>query len=234
VAKGRLVRGFGPAASTMMASALGSFDDAVSDCYASSAPMLAQRRQRLAKALQNDVNELYMKQHRTLSLSTIARYKSQLIKVVGRSGSVAEWQQDSLRKNAEKHFDAAIGQLMVTGVGEATRAQLTTAFGKQLTEVTQKFLESPPTQLQAIAAMRRKTGKAHKPPRGVRAGLGLVGAVRSKYGGGQGNLQTYAGYQDGLNSAHIMFANDGNIADSSGAEPPFWRWQPKLNFDIAV
>ena len=53
-------------------------------------------------------------------------------------------------------------------------------------------------------------------------------------GGGQGNLQTYAGYSAGLNSAHIMFANDGLIADSSGQEPPFWRWQPKMNFDIST
>ena len=61
-----------------------------------------------------------------------------------------------------------------------------------------------------------------------------MGAARSKIGGGQGNLQTYAGYTEGLNSAHIMFANDGLIADSSGSEPPFWRWQPKMNFDISV
>ena len=89
-------------------------------------------------------------------------------------------------------------------------------------------------QLQAIAAMRRKTGKAQKPPRGIRAGLGLTGAVHSAFGGGQGNIQTFAGYTEGLNSAHIMFANDGLIADSSGSEPPFWRWQPKMNFDISI
>jgi len=68
----------------------------------------------------------------------------------------------------------------------------------------------------------------------VQAGVGLVGAVRSTFGGGQGNLQTYAGYVDGLNSAHIMFANDGLVADSSGSEPPPLRWQPKLNFDISI
>ena len=54
---------------------------------------------------------------------------------------------------------------------------------KQLTETAQKFLESPPMQLQAIAAMRRETGKGQKPPRGIRAGLGLTGAVRSAFGG---------------------------------------------------
>ena len=63
---------------------------------------------------------------------------------------------------------------------------------------------------------------------------GVVGALRPTFGGGQGNLQTYAGYTEGLNSAHIMFANDGLIADSSGSEPPFWRWQPKMNFDISI
>ena len=78
---------------------------------------------------------------------------------------------------------------------------MTTQFGKQLTEITQKFIDSPPMQLQAIAAMRRKTGRGMKPPRGIRAGVGVVGALRSTFGGGQGNLQTYAGYTEGLNSA---------------------------------
>lgn len=89
-------------------------------------------------------------------------------------------------------------------------------------------------QLQAIGAMRRRTGKGPKPPRGIQAGLGLVGAMRSSFGGGQGNIQTYAGYVDGLNSVHFMFANDGLIADSSGSEPPPFRWQPKMNFDISI
>ena len=44
----------------------------------------------------------------------------------------------------------------------------------------------------------------------------------------------YAGYVDGLNSLHVMYANDGAIADSSGAEPPPFRWQPKMNFDISI
>ena len=64
-------------------------------------------------------------------------------------------------------------------------------------------------QLQAISAMRRRMGKALKPPRGIRAGVGLVGALRNQFGGGQGNIQTYAGYVDGLNSVHVMYANDG-------------------------
>ena len=89
-------------------------------------------------------------------------------------------------------------------------------------------------QLQAIGAMRRKTGKGQKPPRGIRAGVGLVGALRGTWSGGQGNLQTYAGYTEGLNSAHILVANDGLVSDSTGSEPPFFRWQPKMNFDISV
>ena len=64
--------------------------------------------------------------------------------------------------------------------------------------------------------------------------MGLVGALRSTFGGGQGNLQTYAGYTEGLNSAHVMIANDGLVTDSSGTEPPLWRWQPKMNFDISI
>jgi len=234
VAKGKLVRNFGPSAAATIERTLTTYASGVSSCSAASVAMLAQRRSRLQKAVQNDVAEMFSKQHRQLTVSTINKFKSQLIAVMSRGGSVAEWQQEGLRRNAEKHFDATVGELLVPGLGDATRAQLTTAFGKQLTEVTQKFLESPPMQLQAIAAMRRRTGKAPKPSRGIRAGLGLVGAVRSQFGGGQGNIQTYAGYQEGLNSGHIMFANDGLIADSSGAEPPLFRWQPKMNFDISI
>ena len=88
----------------------------------------------------------------------------------------------------------ALSKLIVPALGGATRQQLNTAFGTQLTEQTQKYLESPPMQLEAMNAMRRRTGKGQKPPRGVRAGVGLVGAMHAKSGGGQGNLQTFAGY----------------------------------------
>eukprot|EP00965_Chrysotila_dentata_P080369 2651509-Pleurochrysis_carterae.AAC.1 len=39
--------------------------------------------------------------------------------------------------------------------------------------------------------------------------LGCAGAIRNQWGGGQGNLQSFVGFVDGLNSAHLMFANDG-------------------------
>jgi len=188
----------------------------------------------LQKALQADVQELFTKQHRLLTLTTIAQFKDQLLKVVSRSGAPQQWQQDGLRRNSEKQFDAALAALLIPSLGGPTRQQLNTAFGQQLTEQTSKYLESPPMQIQAMNAMRRRTGKGQKPPRGMRVGLGVVGAARSKIGGGQGNLQTFAGYTSGLNSAHFMFANDGLIPDSSGSEPPPLRFQPKMNFDISI
>lgn len=184
--------------------------------------------------LSNDVQELYAKQHRVLTIRTINQFKQQLLKVAGRSGSVQQWQQESIRANAEKRFDADLANLMVDGLAGPSRQQLTTAFGQQLTDVAGKLMQSSAMQLQAIAAMGRRVRKAGKPPRGIRYGLGIVGAARSKIGGGQGNLQTYAGYQSGLNSAHFMFANDGLIPDSSGAEPAPLRFQPKVNFDISI
>ena len=115
-----------------------------------------------------------------------------------------------------------------------SKQQLLDAFGKQLTTAATALQESPAMQLTAITAMRRRTAKPPKNPRGVRVGLGVVGACHSKIGGGQGNLQTFAGYTSGLNSAHVLFANDGAIPDSSGSEPDLLRFQPKLNFDIAI
>ena len=61
----------------------------------------------------------------------------------------------------------------------------------------------------------------------------FLGAVRSALSGGQGNIQTYAGYTEGLNSAHIMFANDGLVADSSGSEPPCCTLPPWSDSDIS-
>jgi len=234
VAKNQLVPNFGSSAATMLNASLALFDAGVADCSAATSAMLAQRRTRLHKALLSDVQELFSKQHRLLTTSTMGRFKGQLLKVVQRSGAPQQWQQDGLRRNAEKHFDAVLASLMVPGIGGPSRQQLNTAFGQQLTDQTSKYLESPPMQLSAMNAMRRRTGKGQKPPRGVRVGVGLVGAMRSKIGGGQGNLQTFAGYTSGLNSAHFMFANDGAIPDSSGSEPPPFRWQPKMNFDIAI
>ena len=94
----------------MLSSALATFDAGVSTCSGASTPMIAQRRQRLAKALQNDVQELLSKQHRQLTTSTINRFKAQLIRVMGRGGTVLEWQQEGLRRNAEKHYDAAVSR----------------------------------------------------------------------------------------------------------------------------
>ena len=223
--KGKLVGGFGPNAAAMRG-AMATFDAGVSECSGASAGMIAQRRSRLQKALQNDVAELLSKQHRQLTVRTVNKYKSQLISVMGRSGAVADWQQEGLRRNAEKEFDAAIGGLIVEGLGDATRAQMTTQFGKQLTEITQKFIDSPPMQLQAIAAMRRKTGRGMKPPRGIRAGVGVVGACAPPWRrpGQPADVRRLHG---GARSAHIMIANDGLVADSSGSEPPLWRWQPR-------
>ena len=64
--------------------------------------------------------------------------------------------------------------------------------------------------------------------------LSLVGAVRSKWYGGQGAVQSFVGYTSGLNSAHLMFSNDGNVPNQDGTDLPFFRWQPKLNFDVAL
>ena len=88
--------------------------------------------------------------------------------------------------------------------------------------------------LEAISAMRRKTAGGGKVPRGLHYGLSLVGAVRSKWYGGQGAVQSFVGYTNGLNSAHLMFSNDGNVPNQDGTDLPFFRWQPKLNFDIAL
>ena len=49
IAKGKMVKGFGVAAAAILSDALSTFDAGVSSCSVASAPMLAQRRARLAK-----------------------------------------------------------------------------------------------------------------------------------------------------------------------------------------
>jgi len=192
------------------------------------------RSTKLRKALTNDVSALFAKQHKLLATAQLARYKARLLKVVARSGKLEPWQTESQLRACEKAFDAGVGDIFVPALNGPTKAQLNEAFTKQLTAAATAFKESPAMQLQAIGSMRRRTGKPQKQPRGVRMGVGLVGAVHSKMGGGQGNLQTFAGYSAGLNSAHFLFSNDGALPDSSGSEPDLLRFQPKLNFDIAI
>jgi len=231
VAQGKWVGGFGAEAKQMLDDSLGSFARATADAGGSG--LVAARSTRLRKALHNDVNTLFAKQHKLLTTQQTRRYKKQLLKVVGRSGRLENWQREGLQRSCEKSFDAGLSSIFVEGLNGPTKQQLLDAFSKQLTAAATAFQESPAMQLQAITAVRRRTGKAQKPPRGIHFGLGLVGACHSKIGGGQGNLQTFAGYTAGLNSAHFLFANDGAIPDSSGSEPDLFRFQPKLNFDIA-
>ena len=54
---------------------------------------------------------------------------------------------------------------------------------------------SPNLAHQALGATRRRVSKPAKPPKGLRWGLALTGAMRTKWGGGGGNLQTFAGQQ---------------------------------------
>lgn len=232
VAGGKWVRGFGEQAAALLEGALAAYEDGVADVPAGA--LVAARGSKLRKAVQNDLSNLFAKQHKLLATQQVGRYKSQLLKVVSRSGKLENWQREGLQRQAEKSFDLGLTSIYVPGLLGPSKQQLLDAFSKQLTATATAFQESPTMQLQAIAAMRRRTGKQQKPPRGVRVGLGLVAACHSKLGGGQGNLQTFAGYTAGLNSVHALFANDGGLPDSSGSEPDLLRFQPKLNFDIAI
>ena len=48
--------------------------------------------------------------------------------------------------------------------------------------------------LKALGATSRRASKPYKPPRGLRWGLGVTSAVRPKWGGATGNVQTFGGY----------------------------------------
>ena len=93
-----------------------------------------------------------------------------------------------MQRACEKSFDAGLASLYVPRLLGPSKQQLLDAFGKQLTTAATALQESPAMQLTAITAMRRRTAKPPKNPRGVRVGLGVVGACHSKIGGGQVTL----------------------------------------------
>jgi len=233
VSDGKVVGDFGAQAAALLDGSLAAFEAATVDVVGASA-LVAARGGKLRKALANDISSLFAKQHKLLAQQQLTRYKKQLLKVVARGGKLEEWQREGLQRQCEKSFDAALASLYVPRLLGPSQQQLLDAFGKQLTSAATALQESPAMQLTTITAMRRRTAKPQKNPRGVRVGLGVVGACHSKIGGGQGNLQTFAGYTSGLNSAHVLFSNDGGLPDSSGSEPDLLRFQPKLNFDIAI
>lgn len=234
VASDRVLAHFGRDVDALLTKAAAVYDNRVIDCSPVSVDLVSRQRERMLKSVQTEARELFVKQHRLLTLETLGMYKNQMLKVMARAGTAEQFVQDRLRRNAEKVFDARVAGLIVAALDGPTRSELTEAFSKQLTQVATKFVDSPAMQLQALGAMRRRVSKGGKPPTGINYGLGLVGALRTQWGGGQGNLQSFVGYTAGLNSAHLMLANDGAIPDSSGVEPPLFRWQPKLNFDIAL
>lgn len=234
VAASRIVERFGPSADGTLTEALQRYDAGVVD-VADANEQLAKRRARLQKALGADASELFQKQLRLLTLSILDRYKAQLRKIMARVGTVEGWQFDNLQRVMVKSFDAGAAALVASSPsGLPTRAQLVEAFSKQLTDVGSKYVDSAPMQLQALGATKRRTAAMGKSPRGIRTGVQLVGAARPKWGGGQGNFQSFVGYVAGLNSVHFMFANDGAMADSTGSEPSELRFQPKLAFDISI
>jgi hypothetical protein len=58
--------------------------------------------------VQADVKDLFNKQQRSLTRSVSKRFESQLLGVQERAGSVAPYQLERLRKNAERAFDAQV------------------------------------------------------------------------------------------------------------------------------
>jgi len=233
VGKGKQVGDFGAKAQALIEDAAATMD-AVEPGSDTGAKMLSARKEELVAQIQEDVRDLFRKQHRLLTGGVTEKYKSQLLRVMARAGAVGEWQLEALRKSAERKFDAGCADLLLEGVVDATRAQLATAFSSHLTKVTGDYLNAPAMQLEKLGAMSRASSASQKPPRGIHTGLGLVLSLKNKWLGGNGNVQTFAGYTAGLNSMHVQFANDQSTPDSTGAEPPAIRWQPKLNFDISV
>jgi hypothetical protein len=232
VARGGLIPNFGQQAMTMVEDAMASFDAGVAVCASAASRELSKdKAMRLIQELHASSQELHMKQRQKLQNSVIKNFQTRLEKVMGRAGEVKDWQTESLRRKAEKEFNAGLSNLIADS---EQVLQLTQAFANQLTDVATTLMEAPGMKLQALGAMVRKSGKDQKPPRGVQAGVGLTGAIHDQLGGGAGNIQSWAGYSNGLNSAHLMYANDGNIPDSTGDLPPLFRWQPKLNFDITL
>jgi len=232
VASGGLISNFGKDAGKMVEEAMHSFDAGVAACAALGSKALCKEKgMRLIQELHSGAQELLTKQRIKLQSTVITNFQTRLEKVMGRAGEVKEWQQESLRRKASKEFNAGISNLIADS---ETCLELTQQFSKQLTDLTASLMESPGMKLQALGAMIRKTGKDQKPQRGVHTGVGLSGAIHDRFAGGLGNIQTFAGYQNGLNSAHLMYSNDGMIPDSTGDLPPLFRMQPKLNFDIAL
>jgi len=104
----------------------------------------------------------------------------------------------------------------------------------RLTQYGNRFVSSATFQVQALQylAEKAKDRKEAKGAKGMAISYGATTAVRTA---GTGNLQSFASYANGPFTANFMLANDRDLAESagsSGAAPPTFKIQPKINFDI--
>lgn len=233
VARGRPVKGYGELASGLFNETMHLYDSKTASCASSASA--DQKREALRGVMVINLGQLMNKQCAMLQRAAMKRLKDTLMGHVGRQGMAQDWQMQAAKKSCMDWFSSQLEELKIVGLDEIRiRSNLAQRVDGVLQAYLNQFNDSPAVQLATVQRMEAQVRNgASKGPRRCKVGVGLTGMVRAQ---GNGNLQTFCGYNHGLNNVALMFANDRDTPVDSRTPsniPPF-RIQPKLKFDISV
>jgi len=227
VERGRVVSGFGEAASKLYTNVLENFDGATQPFAVS--PLRVRKHKELQLVLTRGISDLVRRQLANLQQQGLKKFKGTLMGYVGKEER--EDLENDAQRGLEEWFAEGAEKLVVSGVvGAGSYEKALSEFVNQLTDYAAKWPQSPAYNVQAMKKLeggaRKKKGKAS-----WGATFQLVSLLRTP---GDGALQGFATYQAGPVQFLCGLQNDRDLPESrlEGKVPPLLRIQPKVAFDV--
>jgi hypothetical protein len=198
---------------------------------AASAKLLASLKEQLRKLHEEQVGIVAESATQKFKKDLLAEYRLDRTTAVQLEDSIS---RKALHKQAMADFNARTEPLGASTLG-LSNAKAAQKLDAELTEIIDKFDESPAAKIKALKAVKKSAAKP-KPPneRGIIPSLHMVAMLRPD---GFGNLSGFGSYA--FKAGHSLTVGLCNDADSpevlnqfGGLRPPLIRIQPKLQLDV--
>lgn len=239
-----LIDNFGTVATQLIKRTMDSYDKETiraAGLTTSAAQYRLEMRSKLKDRMEASIRELFNAQTEILEKSTLKKFKSTLLKTIGKDSEGTDKFYDdnaaAVRSSAFT-FDTAMEELEVPSLS-LTKVAPVQEFKIKLDTTLLEFPESPEVRLKTVKQIKRAASKEKEPSeRSVDFGLDLVAMIRPD---GFGNFQGFAGYQVGggvVGQVIVGVHNDADapdvISQFGGTRPPFVRVQPKLKVNVEL
>lgn len=228
VERGRVVPGFGGAAAKLYASVLETYDRTTQPFAVS--PLRVKRHGELKQILTKGITDLVRRQLLNLQAQGLKRFKTALLKFVGREDR--EDEENIVQKALEEWYMEQADKVVVAGLpGAGAYEKAFSDFVNQLTDYGHKWPQSPAYNIQAMKKLEAGSKKKSGGKASWGANFQLVSLLRTP---GDGALQGFATYQAGPVQFLMGLQNDRDLPESriEGKMPPLLRIQPKVSFDV--